>query len=148
MSRACSICSHPKRRDIDAAIAANVANRRIAATHGVTEAAVRRHIKAHLGELSEAVRNDQDVQDAVSIAKETAIQEANDVSRFHKRFDELRGKVDTLLVDAEKKNDRQIQIAAIREARSLLALEATVVLQVLGMAQQKDEKLEIEWVAV
>ena len=39
----CSVCSHPERSAIDAAILGSTPNRRIAAHHGLTEQAIRRH---------------------------------------------------------------------------------------------------------
>jgi len=48
MSRVCTVCAHPERRAIDAAIVAGTPNRRIATQHGLSEAAVRRHAAEHL----------------------------------------------------------------------------------------------------
>lgn len=50
MPRACTICAHPERDVIDAALVAGEAFRRVAARYGVTEQAIRRHRKAHLPE--------------------------------------------------------------------------------------------------
>ena len=65
MPRSCSICTHPQRDAIDAALVAAQPNRRIAAECGVNEASVRRHAAAHLprslikaAAVDEAVRVD------------------------------------------------------------------------------------------
>ena len=48
MARACSVCAHIHRLAIDAAIGSQTPLRRIAADHGLSEAAVRRHRSSHL----------------------------------------------------------------------------------------------------
>ncbi len=48
MPRACTVCTHPKRDEIDRAIVAGEPNRRIASHHDVTERAVRNHKAGHL----------------------------------------------------------------------------------------------------
>lgn len=47
MPQPCSICIHPEREAIDAALVAGTPNRRIATQYGMSEGAVRRH-KAHI----------------------------------------------------------------------------------------------------
>jgi hypothetical protein len=51
MPRTCTICTHPERDVIDAALVAGEAFRRVAARYKVTEQAIRRHRKAHLPEV-------------------------------------------------------------------------------------------------
>jgi len=46
--RTCTVCLHPERQEIDAAIIAGAPNRRIATRHSLTEAAGRRHRATHL----------------------------------------------------------------------------------------------------
>ncbi len=65
MPRSCSICTHPRRDAIDAALVTAQPKRRIAAECGVNEASVRRHAAAHLprslmkaAAVEEAVRVD------------------------------------------------------------------------------------------
>jgi predicted transcriptional regulator len=48
MPRSCSICCHPQRDGIDAALVAARPKRQIASECGVTEASVRRHAASHL----------------------------------------------------------------------------------------------------
>lgn len=51
MPQPCSICTHPEREAIDAALVAGVPNRRIAAQYGMGETSVRRHKDAHIPPL-------------------------------------------------------------------------------------------------
>ena len=51
MPQPCSICIHPEREAIDAALVAGVPNRRIAAQYGMGETSVRRHKDAHIPPL-------------------------------------------------------------------------------------------------
>lgn len=48
MSRNCSVCDHPQRRDIDAALVAGRSSRDIAAEYGLNYQAIRRHRLNHL----------------------------------------------------------------------------------------------------
>lgn len=48
MTRNCSVCDHPERREIDAALVAGRSARDIAAAHGLNYQAVRRHRLNHL----------------------------------------------------------------------------------------------------
>jgi hypothetical protein len=52
MPRACAICTHPDRDAIERAIHTGISNRRVASQCDVSEAAVRRHKKAHLARAS------------------------------------------------------------------------------------------------
>lgn len=47
MGQACTVCTHPKREELDAAIVSGQPNRRVAPQYGVDEKAIRRH-KAHI----------------------------------------------------------------------------------------------------
>jgi hypothetical protein len=57
MPRACTICSHESRDEIEDAFIAGQAKRRIAAQHGVTEQALRRHLREHLPTLLALARD-------------------------------------------------------------------------------------------
>jgi len=48
MTRNCSVCDHPQRREIDAALVAGRSSRDIAAPHGLNYQAIRRHRLNHL----------------------------------------------------------------------------------------------------
>jgi hypothetical protein len=57
MPRACSICSHEHRDAMEDAFIAGQAKRRIASQHGVTERAVRYHMREHLPALLALARD-------------------------------------------------------------------------------------------
>lgn len=48
MPRVCTICTHPERAEIDAAVVNGAPNRRVAAQYGVAETSLRRHAAHHL----------------------------------------------------------------------------------------------------
>lgn len=48
MTRNCSVCDHPQRREVDAALVAGRSSRDIAATHGLNYQAIGRHRLNHL----------------------------------------------------------------------------------------------------
>src|SRR5215217_1037101 len=57
MPRACSICSHEHRDAMEDAFIAGQAKRRIASQHGVSERAVRYHMREHLPALLALARD-------------------------------------------------------------------------------------------
>ena len=57
MPRSCTICSHESRDAIEDAFITGQAKRRIAAQHGVTEQALRRHLREHLPTLLALARD-------------------------------------------------------------------------------------------
>jgi hypothetical protein len=113
MPRKCTVCEHPRRADIDTALADSATKLRgIARTHHLSEDAVFRHKTAHLpATLSKA-------------------HEAEEVARA----DELLGRVENLQVrtlaileSAEETGELRTALSAIREARGNLELLAKLV---------------------
>jgi hypothetical protein len=98
MPRVCTICSHPDRRRIEAALVACEPNRRIASRFGVEEISIRRHAAEHVhATLSRA-------RDALEVS----------------RGDELLAQIQTalaktwaLLATAEVDGDYQLQLKAL-----------------------------------
>lgn len=64
MTRVCTICTHPERREIDQALVSREPYRRIAAHYAVSETAVRRHTKDHLPALLVRAHAAQEAADA------------------------------------------------------------------------------------
>lgn len=56
MPRSCTICCHPLRDTIDAAIRTGTAHSAIAQLHGVTRDSVRRHAQSHLADVATVKR--------------------------------------------------------------------------------------------
>lgn len=139
------ISDHPEREAIEAKIASGVANRRIASLYGFSEAAVRRYKHKHFGTVAASLSSSPAVKKATAKAVTATVENLSSTERFHQRFSELRGKIDSLLLTAEKQRDGGLQIQAIREARGLLDLESKVVLQILGM-KGGNEPITIRWV--
>jgi len=108
MPRRCTVCVHPDRGAIDRTLAAEPAsNRRIAAQFAVSEQAVRRHRAEHLpAALAEA-------------ADATRIADADDLLG---QLQELRRRALAILDQAEGAGELRTALAAIREARSCIAL--------------------------
>lgn len=48
MARACTVCSHPKRSEIDRALVGDVPIQHIAERYGLVDTSIRRHEKTHL----------------------------------------------------------------------------------------------------
>lgn len=66
MSRSCTVCFHPQRDEIDKALALRTGSfRALAAQHDLSETAVHRHAREHLGL---AMRNSKEMQAAASVS--------------------------------------------------------------------------------
>ncbi|HEU4700688.1 MAG TPA: hypothetical protein VFS40_16000 [Gemmatimonadales bacterium] len=110
MPRRCTVCAHPERDAIDAALVADRdGNRRIASQHGLSEIAVRRHRENHLpetlakaAEAEEAARGDDLLTEMVDLHRRTL----------------------AVLAAAEQSKEHRLALGAIREARGNLDLRA------------------------
>jgi hypothetical protein len=109
MPRVCSICRHPEKPAINAALIANEPYRFIAERYGTSPAALTRHKAEHLpATLAKAEE-----------AKETAL--ADDLLGQVKQ---LRNKAISILLKAEASGDYRTALMGIREARGCLELLA------------------------
>lgn len=73
MPQKCTICSHPRRTEIErAAVRGELSNRRIAAQYKITESALRRHRFEHLPDLLIKGKEAQDEERAVDVYAELA----------------------------------------------------------------------------
>ncbi len=71
MSRQCTVCTHPKRKDIDKSLIHGESNQRIAADYSLTETCVRRHKKEHLAQLlAEAERTKKNSTAQTELARQ------------------------------------------------------------------------------
>jgi hypothetical protein len=109
MPRVCTVCTHPERAAIDAAIVSGEPLRRIAARAAISEASVRRHKAKCI---------------PASLVKASAVAEVI-------RADDLLGKVKDLEVEArrigrkaEEDGDLRCAIAAVRQVADILELLA------------------------
>ena len=109
MPRACSICSHEHRDAMEDAFIAGQAKRRIASQHGVTERAVRYHMREHLPALLALARD------------------AERAARADTLLDRMEALQSQTLAILDAPEDQRTALAAIREARRNLELigEAT-----------------------
>jgi hypothetical protein len=115
IAQLCSICSHPRRQDIEKAIVAGESNRRVASQFDLSEAAVRRHKKGgHLpGKL----------------VKAAAAKERRDAQELLDLMDDLLTEAKGVVKDAKKSKDPRTLLLGIREGRETASrlLELTLV---------------------
>jgi len=133
MPRTCTVCTHPDRAAIDAALVAGEPNRRIAARHAVTEQALRRHQMAdHIpARMAKA-------QEAAEVAQ------ADDLLWDVRT---LRSKAYSLLLQAEAAGDIRTALAGVREARGCLELLAKL-LGELDDRPQLNVLVAPEWITL
>ena len=111
MPRRCTVCTHPQRAEIERALTGGGVSRKIAQRFRVSEFALSRH-KAH---MREAVK---------------AALEAGKVNRGRdvlERLQELNQRARAILEEAQREGRPRDALAAIRELRGLLKLEAELV---------------------
>jgi hypothetical protein len=110
MTMTCTVCRHGRRPDIDAAIIEGVPNRRIAAQHGLTENAIRRHKAKHLTEALAAAEGE----------------ERDRASDLLQQIEDLQDRALTILNRAEGAGELRTALLAIREARGNLELQRKI----------------------
>jgi hypothetical protein len=107
MPRTCTVCTHPDRAAIDAALLAGEPFRHIAARTGTSTGALQRHKEEHL-------------PSALALAKEVEqVAQADDLLG---QVRDLQRRTLRILDGAEQAGDRRTALAAIREERGNLEL--------------------------
>jgi len=105
--RTCTVCQHPNTKEIDRALVAGEPFRHIAARFGTSTAALQRHKAEH-------------VPAHVAKAKEAEL--TADADDLLGQLQELRRRAFAILDQAEGAGELRTALAAIREARSCIAL--------------------------
>ena len=137
MPRVCSICVHPKRKDIDRALTERSAsNRRIATQYGVNESAIRGHKTNHLKDrlLKAAERDEQaDIRNALDVVGQLRA---------------INGASLTILKEARATKDGDLALKAIDRIHRQIELQA----KLIGELQQEGTTNIIvnnpEWVQI
>jgi hypothetical protein len=132
MPRACSICSHEHRDAMEDAFIAGQAKRRIASRHGVSERAVRYHMREHLPALLALARDAERAARADTLLA---------------RIEHLHSRTMAILEAVEGTDEHGTALAAIREARRNLALVGEVTRE-LDRAGTINVALNPEWLEI
>jgi predicted transcriptional regulator len=127
--RTCSICSHEHRDAMEDAFIVGQAKRRIASHYGVTERAVRHHLREHLPALLALAR------DAERAARADTLLD---------RMEALQSQTLAILDAPEDQDEHGTALAAIREARRNLELIGEVTRE-LDRAGTINLELTVEW---
>lgn len=115
MPRQCTVCSHPDRAAIDAALVEGHSDRAVARQHGLFKDAVGRHRAAHVSPALVRVQERREARRAEQ-GPATALD----------RLEDLYGRAVTVLERAEDAGNTAQQLGAIREARGLVETIARV----------------------
>lgn len=130
MARPCSVCSHPERGAIDAALVAGGSFRDIAGQYRISKSALARHKDSHIPSALAQAREAQEVAQADNLLGQVR---------------DLQARALGILARAEKTGNLRVALGAIREARGNLGLLA----KLLGELQQEGTVniiLAPEWV--
>jgi hypothetical protein len=126
MPRTCSICSHEHRDAMEDAFIAGQAKRRIASQHGVTERAVRYHMREHLPALLALARD------------------AERAARADTLLDRIEYLQSQTLVILDAPEDQRTALAAIAQARHNLELIAEITKE-LDRTPTINWEINVEW---
>jgi hypothetical protein len=124
--RTCSICSHEHRDAMEDAFIVGQAKRRIASQHGVTERAVRYHMREHLPALLALARD------------------AERAARADSLLDRMEALQSQTLAILDAPEDQRTALAAIAQARRNLELIGEVTRE-LDRAGTINLELTVEW---
>jgi hypothetical protein len=127
--RTCSICSHEHRNAMEDAFIAGQAKRRIASRHGVSERAVRYHMREHLPALLALARD------------------AERAARADSLLDRLEALQSQTLDILDAPEDQRTALAAIAQARRNLELIGEVTKE-LDRAATVNVALNPEWLEI
>ena len=126
MPRTCSICSHEHRDAMEDAFIAGQAKRRIASQYGVSERAVRYHMREHLPALLALARD------------------AERAARADTLLDRMEALQSQTLAILDAPEDQRTALAAIAQARRNLELIGEVTRE-LDRAGTINLELTVEW---
>lgn len=127
MSRACTICAHPKRREIEGASLSGQSARSVACAHRLSRYAIARHMDAHIpARMAKAVER-KEVEAGRDLVERLA--ELNRISR-------------AILADAYKAGERDVALRAISRLESQLELEARLI------GELRDREINVAGVVV
>lgn len=132
MPRTCTICGHPERDAIDAALVAGQPFRRVAAQYAVTEQAIRRHRKAHL---------------PAALAKAQEAEEAARADDLLAQLRALTAEAHRIKDRAERTGDYRTALAGVRELVRIVELLAKLRGE-LNERAQINVLVAPEWLAV
>jgi hypothetical protein len=124
--RACSICGHEHRDAMEDAFIAGQAKRRIASQHGVTERAVRYHMREHLPALLALARD------------------AERAARADTLLDRIEALQSQTLAILDAPEDQRTALAAIAQARRNLELIGEIAKE-LDRTPTINLELTVEW---
>jgi hypothetical protein len=124
--RTCSICSHEHRDAMEDAFIAGQAKRRIASQHGVSERAVRYHMREHLPALLALARD------------------AERAARADTLLDRIEYLQSQTLVILDAPEDQRTALAAIAQARHNLELIAEITKE-LDRTPTINWEINVEW---
>lgn len=130
MPRVCTICSHESRDAIEDAFISGTPKRRIASHHGVTERAVRYHIREHLPALLALARD---------------VERSARADTLLDRIEALQSRTLAILETTEETGEHRTALAAIREARGNLELMGEVTRE-LDRTPTLNLHLTAEWI--
>lgn len=124
MARLCTVCTHPERQAIDAALVEHrVGYRRVAVRYGLAPTSVRRHQTTHLSaKLQEAK-----MLDAEALAA---------------RMAQLEGHVDDVLANSKRAHDDRMRLMAVAQGRN--NVETLARLAVLRAAELQADQASVQ----
>jgi hypothetical protein len=131
MPRICTICTHPERAAIDAAIAAGEPNRRIAPRYQLEETAIRRHKVSHLAEKLTKAMERRDIAEGDSL-----------LDRLH----QVTVETQTVLAEARAAKDHELVLRCIARLEKQIELEARLLGELKEQVQSGPVSITVQYI--
>lgn len=129
MGRSCSICTHEKRGEIEAAVVAGSSYRVIAGQYGVGDASIQRHVASHIKAAIEQAKATNEEARGLDVAKQLANINKITAEILKRSNDEKKDGMSLLAID---RLTRQVELQA----------------KLFGTGESNEEQLEEQWLNV
>ena len=147
MSRRCTVCDHPQRKQIDRALVSGESLTKLAQTHGLSTSAIFRHRKEHLATLlarGQDMERDERARDLVQHQRETEDAETAHALDLHQQLKAINATCFEVLRKAREDAKASTQLQAVDRIQRQLALQAQW-LGAPGSQETEDSDLPSHW---
>jgi hypothetical protein len=131
MPRTCTVCSHPKRSEIDAALLSPGTLRDISARYGTSKSSLERHRGTCV---------------AVQLSKAKELQDSAGASDLVKRLREIHAETGAILAHAKKAKDWATALRAITRLERQIELEAELLGELERGGRGGDTRIEVVYI--
>lgn len=152
MGRKCTICTHPHRAQIEAALVENHASQeQLAGEFGVSQAAISRHVNA--GHMSRAdlsqttlglIADDVHADEMRRRTQATIVDKIRGPELLLSRVEKIHSELDDMEFVAKTHADTDLRLAVTGQRIRMFGIESGFVLQVFGKSTEDERNVQVE----